>query len=83
MREIDALRDMRPAPPQAELEAMRMTARERFTAGTRARRARRWRRLPVLAGGLTAAVAATGAAALVLTGPGPYRGSMTAAGTPG
>jgi hypothetical protein len=70
MSEINTLRDMRPALPQAELEAMRMAARERFVAGTRARRARRWRRLPVLAGGLTAAVAATGAAALVLTGPG-------------
>jgi hypothetical protein len=70
MSEINTLRDMRPAPPAAELEAMRMAARERFVAGTTARRARRWWRLPVLAGGLTAAVAATGAAALILTGPG-------------
>jgi len=71
MSELKALRDMRPAVPQAELEAMRMTARERFVAGTRARR---WRRLPLLAGGLTAAVAVIGAAALVLTGPGAVPG---------
>jgi hypothetical protein len=68
MSELKTLRDMRPALPQAELEAMRMTARERFVAGTRARRARRWWRLPVLAGGLTAA------AALVLAGPGAVPG---------
>jgi len=74
MSEINALRDMRPALPPAELEAMRMAARERFVAGTRTRRARRWWRLPVLAGGLTAAVAATGAAALFLTGPGAVPG---------
>jgi hypothetical protein len=73
MSEISTLRDMRPALPQAELEAMRMTARERFVAGTRTRRAPR-RRLPVLAGGLTAAVAVTAAAALVLTGPGALPG---------
>jgi hypothetical protein len=74
MSEINTLRDMRPAPPAAELEAMRIAARERFVAGTRARRARRRWRLPVLAGGLTAAVAAAGAAALVLTGPGAVPG---------
>jgi hypothetical protein len=80
MSEINTLRDMRPALPQAELEAMRMTARERFVAGTRARRARRWWRLPVLAGGLTAAVAATGAAALVLAGPGAVPGQHETGG---
>jgi hypothetical protein len=51
----------------AELEAMRPAARDRFVARTRSGWARgRWR-LPVLAGGLTAAAAATAAAALVLT----------------
>jgi hypothetical protein len=66
MSEINTLRDMRPEPPAAELEAMRTTARERFVAGTTARRSRR-RRLPLLAGGLTAAAAVAGVAALVLT----------------
>ena len=81
MSEIDTLREMRPAPPQAELEAMRMAARERFAAGTRSRRARRRSRLPVLAGGLTAAAAATGAAALVLTsGPGAIPGKHETGG---
>jgi hypothetical protein len=59
---------MRPAPSAAGLEEMRSAARERFVAGTRSRRARHRWGLPVLAGGLTAAVAATGAAALALTG---------------
>jgi hypothetical protein len=68
MNEITTLREMRPAPPSAELEAMCMTARERFVAGTGSRRGgQRWR-LPVLVGGVTAAVAATAAAALILTG---------------
>jgi hypothetical protein len=67
MTEITTLREMRPAPPPAELEAMRAAARDRFVAGTRSRRARQRWRLPVLAGGLTAAAAATAAAALVLT----------------
>jgi hypothetical protein len=80
MSEINALRDMRPALPQAELEAMRMAARERFVAGTRARQARRRWRLPVLAGGLTAAAAATAAAALVLTGPGAVPGQRERGG---
>jgi hypothetical protein len=80
MNEINTLRDMRPALPQAELEAMRMTARERFVARTRPRRARRRWRLPVLAGGLTAAVAATAAAALVLTGPGAVPGQHDRSG---
>jgi hypothetical protein len=75
MSEINTLRDMRPAPPAAELDAMRMAARERFVAGTAARRSRPWRRLPVLAGALTAAAAAAAAAALVLTGPGPVPGN--------
>jgi hypothetical protein len=74
MSQINTLRDMRPEPSAAELEAMRMAARERFVAGTRERRARRWWRLPVLAGGLTAAAAAIGAAALVLTGSGAIPG---------
>lgn len=68
MREITKLREMRPAPSAAGLEEMRSAARERFVAGTRSRRARHRWGLPVLAGGLTAAVAATGAAALALTG---------------
>jgi hypothetical protein len=67
MSEIPGLREMRPAPPPAELEAMRITARQRFVAGTEPRRAHRRWRLPVLAGGLTTAAAATAAAALVLT----------------
>jgi hypothetical protein len=82
MSEIDALRAMRPAAPPGELEAMRVRARERFVAGTRARRAR-WRRLPVLAGGLTAAVAAAGAAALVLAGLGALPGQHDTGGRTG
>jgi hypothetical protein len=78
MSEINTLREMRPAPP-AELEAMRMAARERFVAGTGSRQARQRWRLPVLAGGLTAA--ATAAAALVLTnGPGAVPGQHGTAG---
>jgi len=81
MSEINTLREMRPAPPPAELEAMRMTARERFVAGTRSRRARRRSRLPALAGGLTAAVAAAAAAALLLTsGPGTVPGKHETGG---
>jgi hypothetical protein len=81
MSEINTLREMRPAPPTAELEAMRMAARERFVAGTGSKRARQWWRLPVLAGGLTAAAAATAAAALVLTsGPGAVPGQHGTAG---
>jgi hypothetical protein len=80
MDEITALREMRPAVP-AELEAMRMTARERFVAGTGSERARQRWRLPVLAGGLTAAAAAASAAALVLTsGPGAVPGPRGTAG---
>jgi hypothetical protein len=68
MDEINELRELRPAPPAAELEAMRLAVRERFVAGTGSKRARpRWR-LPVLAGGLTAAAGAAAAAALVLAG---------------
>jgi len=67
MTEITALREMRPSPSAPELETMRKAARARFMAGTGSRRAyQRWR-LPVLAGGLTAAVASGAAAALVLT----------------
>jgi hypothetical protein len=66
MDEITALRELRPEPPAAQLEAMRLAARERFVAGTGSKRARpRWR-LPALAGGLTAAAAATAIAALIL-----------------
>jgi hypothetical protein len=82
MSEINTLRELRPVPPPAELEAMRMAARERFVAGTAPKRApRRWRR-PVLAGGLTtAAVAAGAAAALILTsGPGAVPGQHATAG---
>ncbi len=81
MSEISTLREMRPVPPPAELEAMRMAARERFVAGTQSRRARQRWRLPVLAGGLTAAVAASVTAALVLTsGPGTVPGQHAPAG---
>jgi hypothetical protein len=91
MDEINELRELRPAPPATELEAMRRAARERFVTGTRSKRARpRWR-LPVLASGLTAAAAATAAAALVLAsgpgavpaqpGPGHARTIVTAAWT--
>lgn len=81
MSEITTLREMRPAPPAAELEAMRIAARERFVAGTGSRRARQRWRLPVLAGGVTAAVAATAAAALVLSsGPEAVPGQHGTAG---
>jgi hypothetical protein len=74
MNDITALRELRPAPPPAELEAMRMAARQRFAAGTApapapatGRAGQRWRR-PVLAGGLVMGAAAAGvAAALILT----------------
>jgi hypothetical protein len=81
MDEITTLRQLRPAAPPAELEAMGMTARERFMAGRGSRRARQRWRLPVLAGGLTAAAAVAAAAALVLTsGPGAVPGQHAAAG---
>jgi hypothetical protein len=64
--EITTLRELRPAPTAADLEAMRRAARQRFAAGTRSDRARRGRR-PVLAGGLAAAAAASAATVLVLT----------------
>jgi hypothetical protein len=84
MSEINTLRDMRPAPPPAELEAMRMAVRERFVAGNRPRRARQRWRMPALAGGLTVAVAAAAAAALVLTsGPGTIAGQHRTAGHTG
>jgi hypothetical protein len=80
MDEITALRELRPAPPPPELEAMRRAARERFVAGAGSKPARRWRP-PVLAGGLTAAAAAGTAAALVLTGgPGAVSGPQETAG---
>jgi hypothetical protein len=82
MSEINALRELRPVPPPAELEAMRMAARQRFVAERAPRRASpRWRR-PVLAGGLTTAAVAAGAvAALVLTsGPGTASGQHPAGG---
>jgi hypothetical protein len=81
MSEINALRELRPVPPTAELEAMRLAARERFVAGTASKRARQRWRLPVLAVGLTAAAAAAAAAALVLTaGPGTVPGQHGTAG---
>jgi hypothetical protein len=81
MSEITKLRELRPAPSAAGLEEMRRAARERFVAGTRSRRARRRWGMPVLAGGLAAAVAATGAAALALTGgPVAVRGQQATAG---
>jgi hypothetical protein len=82
MSEINTLRELRPVPPPAELEAMRVAARERLVTGMARKRApQRWRR-PVLAGGLTtAAVAAGAAAALVLTsGPGAVSGQHATAG---
>jgi hypothetical protein len=78
MNELSELHEMRPVPPPAELEAMRLAARDRFVAGTRSRRSRRRWPLPVLAGGLTAAAAA---AALVLTtGPWAVPGQHATAG---
>jgi hypothetical protein len=81
MSEINALRELRPVPSSAELEAMRMAARERFVAGTARQPApRRWRR-PALAGGLVATTAAGAAAALVLaSGPGAAPGRHATAG---
>jgi hypothetical protein len=70
MTDITTLRELRPVPPPAELEAMRMTARERFLAGTRSRPARQRWRLPVLAGGLTVTAAAAAAALVLTSGPG-------------
>ncbi len=67
MDEITTLREMRPAPTAAELDAMRVAARQRFLAETGSRAAHRKWRMPALAGGLTAAAAASTAAALVLT----------------
>jgi hypothetical protein len=68
MNEMTALREIRPAPPPGELDAMRLAARRQFVAGTAPKQAgHRWR-LPVLAGGLTAAAAATASGVLVLTG---------------
>ena len=81
MDEITTLRELRPAAPPAELEAMRLAARERFVARTGSKRVRRRWRLPVLAGGLTAAAAATAAAVLALTsGPGAVPGQHGTAG---
>jgi hypothetical protein len=68
MDEITGLRELRPEPQAAELEAMLLAVRERFVAGTGSKRARRRLQLPVLAGGLTTAAAGTAAAVLVLTG---------------
>jgi len=85
MGEISTLREMRPEAPAAELDAMRMAAREQFVTRTRrAQRARRRWRLPVLVGGLTAAAAAGAAAALVLTsGPAAVPGQHGRAGHAG
>jgi hypothetical protein len=74
MTEITTLRELRPVPPPAELEAMRMGARQRFMAGTGSRPTRQRWRLPVLAGGLTAAAAATAAALVLTSGPGAVPG---------
>jgi hypothetical protein len=77
MNEIQALREIRPVPTSAELEALHRAARDRFVAGAARRR---WR-LPVLAGGLTAVAAGTAALALTLTsGPAAPPGQQTAAG---
>jgi hypothetical protein len=71
MNDFSTLRELRPAAPPAELEAMRMAVRERFVAGTAPKPVRpRWRR-PVLAGGITTAAAAAGAAAALVLSSGP------------
>ena len=85
MNDITALRELRPEASPAELEALRMAARYRFVAGTTSKGAgQRWR-LPVLAGGLTAAAAGTASAALVLTSGSvaapPQHGTAGQAGT--
>jgi len=79
MNDLATLRELRPEAPPAELETMRMSARDRFVAGTALKPARpRWRR-PVLAGGITTVAAAAGVAtALILTsGPGAVLGQHT------
>jgi len=84
MTEIDMLRQVRPVPAPAELEAIQRAARGRFVAGTRSRRGRQRWRLPALAGGLTAAAAATAAIALVLSsGPAAVPGQQATAGHAG
>jgi hypothetical protein len=82
MSDTNTLRELRPVPPPAELETMRMAARQRFVAGTGARPARQRWRVPVLAGGVvTAAAAAGAAAALVLaSGPGAVPGQLATSG---
>jgi hypothetical protein len=80
MSEINTLRGIRPTPPPAELEAMRMAARERFVAETGSPRARQRWRLPTLAGGLTAAAAATAVALVLTSGPGAVPGQQGTAG---
>ena len=80
MSEINTLREMRPAAPPTELEAMRMAARQRFVAETGSRRARQRWRLPALAGGLTAAAAATAVALVLTSGPGAVPGQQGTAG---
>jgi hypothetical protein len=81
MNEVIMLRELRPVPSPAELDAMRTAARERFVAGTAPTRApRSWRR-PMLAGGLVTATAAGAAAALVLaSGPGAVPGRHATSG---
>jgi hypothetical protein len=80
MREISALRELRPEAPPAELESIRMAARERFLAATGSRRQLlRWR-LRVLAGGLTVAAAAAAAALVLVGGSGVVPGRQGTAG---
>jgi hypothetical protein len=80
MDEITTLHELRPEAPPAQLEAMRLAARERFVAGKGSKRARQRWRPPVLAGWLTAAAAAAAAAALVLaSGPSSVPGQHGAA----
>jgi hypothetical protein len=67
MNEIRTLREIRPVPPPAEMEALRSAAREQFLTGMRPRPGRQRWRLPVLAGGLTAAAAGTAAVALAMS----------------
>jgi hypothetical protein len=71
MDEITMFAELRPeAPDEADLDEMRARARHKLTARTARTRRPRWR-VPVLAAGLTAAVATAATAAVVLTSAGP------------
>jgi hypothetical protein len=75
MDEITMFAELRPeAPDEADLDEMRARARHKLTARAARGRRPRWR-VPVLAAGLTAAVATAATTAVVLTSAGP---AMTA-----